>query len=429
MRPAAVAFGARIVALAATFAMNVVIAQTLDIADAGTVVVVLTLVTTFATVGRFGTDNLALRITASDPARMRRLARSLVVVALIASGVASVAFVVAASQIVDKSADPGESSGTLWILVLGGGCVVPAALSVLAAAVMRGAGRLGAGTMAELGSVPVLVSLGLLVANASDDATVLVAVAATCIAFWVTAAWSGVAAWRVLPAAAGPALALRPTAVNEGRSLVHFLVTALATFFLVWVPVLALGFVGTTVDVALYNSGARLAAFVGLVSAIQVSYLATEFAKLGALGDTAAINRVAQRATRQATLVASVVAVAFVVAPELFLDLFGEAYAAAGPILFALTVGSLAQVVAGPSIAILLTTGGERVASSLTFVACAATAILAPLLAALGPAAVAWGAGGLMALPAVVGAVELRKRGIRTSLLQWGKDEQSPARH
>lgn len=402
--------------------MNVVIAQVLNIGDAGTVVVVLTLITTFATVGRFGTDNLALRITASDPARMRTIVRSLVVVAVVASAVASVAFVAVASQIVD------QSSSTGWILGLGAACVAPAALSVLAAAVLRGAGRFGAGTMAELGSVPALVSIGLVLAKASDGATVLVAVAATCLAFWVTAAWSCLAAWRVLPPAAGPARAVRATVVAEGRGLAHFLVTALATFFLVWVPVLALGFVGTTVDVALYNSGARLAAFVGLVSAIQVTYLATAFAGLGARGDAAAINRVAQRATRQATAVAGVVSIGFIVAPGMFLNLFGEAYAEAGPILLALTVGSLVQVAAGPSIAILLTTGGERVASGLTFLACAATAILAPFLAALGPDAVAWGAGGLMALPAVVGAVVLHRRGIRTSLFQWGKDEQSPAR-
>lgn len=410
LSPALIAFAARILALGSTFAMNVVISQTLPLAGAGTVVVVLTLVTTFATVGRFGTDNLALRVTASDLGRMRRMALPLVSVAAVATVLSSAGFLMAAGLALDND----ESRG--WVLLLGAASIAPAVLSVLAAAVLRGAGRFGSGTLAELGSVPLMVSLGLLLAMSGGLNGVSLAVAVVCGAYWITAAWAGVAGWRVLPASHGPSLGIRKVFRVERRSLLHFSVAALTSYFVVWIPVLSLGFVGSAEEVALYNSGARLAAFVSLVSAIQVTYLATEFAKLGALGDRAGISRVAQRSTRLATLVASLAAVALVSFPSQFLNLFGDEYASAGPVLIALTLGALVQVMAGPSIAVMLTGGQERTASRLSFLACAIAVVVCPILAASGPNAVAVAAAAVLALPAVLGAVILRAKGVHTSL-------------
>lgn len=415
-RPAAVAFGARIVALIATFGMNVVIAQTLSLAQAGTVVLLMTLVTTFATVARFGTDNLSLRLMASQPVLMRTLTRPMVTVLLVAAVAATAGFLVAAAEVL--SAEGVTHAG--WILAAGAASILPAALSVLAGSILRGAGSLGAGTMAELGLVPMFVSAGLLVATGLGGPDVLVALSVICGAFWVTAVWAGLAGWRVLPPLTGRVLSLRAFLKDRGRSLIHMGVTALATFFMVWIPVLALGYFGTSESVALYNASARLAAFVGLISAIQVTYLATEFAKLGAARDTGQITRVAQRATRLATAVAGAMAAVLLLLPGTVLRLFGSDYVSAAPVLIILTLGGLAQVMAGPSIAVMLTCGFERTASRLTFLACAAGAAVCPLLAPRGPVAVAGAAAVLIAMPTVIGAVQLRARGVNT-FISWGK--------
>ena len=124
--------------------------------------------------------------------------------------------------------------------------------------------------------------------------------------------------------------------------------------------------------IALYFAASRILQLVAFVQYAATAATAQRFTALNALGDANALNLLARTTTRL-TLIASVGA-AFVIylAAPFLLDLFGEGFDGAMPVLAILMVGLIAQAFAGPGEDLLNMLGEER--------ACATTCVAALIL-------------------------------------------------
>lgn len=124
--------------------------------------------------------------------------------------------------------------------------------------------------------------------------------------------------------------------------------------------------------IAIYFAASRILQLVAFVQYAATAATAQRFTALNALGDANSLSLLARTTTRL-TLIASVGAacVIYLAAPFL-LDLFGEGFDGAMPILAILMMGLIAQAFAGPGEDLLNMLGEER--------ACAATCVAALVL-------------------------------------------------
>ncbi len=124
--------------------------------------------------------------------------------------------------------------------------------------------------------------------------------------------------------------------------------------------------------IAIYFAASRILQLVAFVQYAATAATAQRFAALNALGDASTLSSLARTTTRL-TLIASVGA-AFVIylAAPFLLDLFGDGFDGAMPVLAILMAGLIAQAFAGPGEDLLNMLGEER--------ACAATCVVALIL-------------------------------------------------
>ncbi|HOF62874.1 MAG TPA: hypothetical protein PLL54_01120 [Dermatophilaceae bacterium] len=412
-RTALVALAARAAGMAGAFAMTVAITRSLSKPHAGLVLLTYTLLTVAATLARFGADNLALREVSKGGADRAALVRHSVGVALIGSPVAMALLAVALMAQGDGTTDPS--------LVLAACLAVfPAAMSIIAGAVLRGLSRLAAGMLAELGSPALLATVGIAALGLTGRSSATSAVWMLALGNAVTMVWSWWLIRRTLPEVRRRAAGFRVYLSTFRPALAAFFTTSIGFFLLAWLPVLVLGFAildptQANLEVARYNAAARLAQFVPLVSVIQISYLSQQFASLHHRGEIAAINALSQRATRQAALWAGGLTVGLCLLPEVALRLFGDYADAAGGVRI-LALGALLVVLAGPVNGLLLTCGHERQAGRYTLALVVASAVILPLVVRWGYEAVAVGSAVGSILYAVAGYLALRPSGIHAAL-------------
>jgi len=393
------AIGARGISILASFLLTFVVARLLDVEEAGTFFLIFTSLAIAATFGRFGTDNLALKIVGGASADVRRDVRRLVLVSVSAS-LFAVLVAVAVLLIVDLDL-AGVDTATAIVAAT---AVVPQALSVLAGALLRARGRLVVGTFAELGSLPTFATLAVLAVAALGELTLQAALYSLVAASWLTAVWAVAAATASMrgishvgapdsqPLAGFLRKYLRQLAPMMGTSLIFYVVT--------WVPIFVLTAVGNLEAVSFYTVAARLAGFVGLIPAIQVSYLAPTFARLYQSGDLVGLNRLAGRSAVTALAIAALPAAALIVAAGPILHLlYGTPYEEAGAALAWLTVGVVLTVIAGQVNQLMLLCDLEQFALWLN-VALLAFWALAGLFAA-----VTWGLLGVVGVSVVVTVV------------------------
>jgi O-antigen/teichoic acid export membrane protein len=192
-------------------------------------------------------------------------------------------------------------------------------------------------------------------------------------------------------------------------------------FALVWAPVIVLGIVSTSDQVAYYTAASRIAAFILLIPAIQSSYLVPRFAELFHAGHVTELNDVAVRSTRQALALGSAIGLLVVVFPHALLLIFGADFEGAVVPLRVLGIGAVVVCTFGQVAPLLLNTELEHVAALLGVVV---LAMAVGLMAAVGPefgsAGVALLAVGANAGYAFVGSRALRRRnGIESSCVRF----------
>lgn len=354
------AIGVRALAMAGTFFQVVVVSRTLDLEDAGLVFLLFTLMTLGATVGRFGTDNLVMRKIAARQTGHEWEARWLLIACWLTSCMSGALLFWAIWSGVLPFADRGIGAPEAAVVGL---MTVVYALGVFAGAVLRGAGRLVAGILAELGIAPWLTILGLWLLPLFGEPTVLGVLAVQLVSGAITAAWALWAARTSLARAAlqdwREGLAFLRT---QSSSLGHLMGTSVLFFALVWAPQLALGLVGTGAQVAQYTVAARIASFISLFPGIQTSYLGPKFAALAASDSRSELSRLCGGAATAAMVVAVPLLVFISESPYFVLSLFGEGYEAAAIPALVLSIGAYIVLAFGQVNTVMLTAGLERTA-------------------------------------------------------------------
>jgi len=420
---ALMAYAARAVAMAASFGLSIAVARTMSTENAGRFFAILALVNGAATVGRFGLDNLALREVAVGNFSGARALRLTILPSASFSALSAVGVALLSTFFLGPLTD-GQR---IAILVTAALTVPASALAVLSGAIHRAQGRVGTGTMAELGSTPILVIAGL-VALFWPNHLLSIPHAWTiyCIGAWLTAAWSLVALHRAQepePTRGQGYSSHHATETqvaflrNNRRSLTSFMTTSLSFYLLTWAPVLILGAFGSADQTAYYNVAARVAAFVGIVPSIQASYLSPVFARLYATGQLEELGRLAASASLKAGAVGAAIILPILIAPEAVLGVFGGRYLDARGSLYVLAIAALIQVVLGPLVPLMMTCRLETSASYLTTLTVVLTFGIGALLSSHGASAMAVLTASLNVAYAIVSFILLRGLGIKTSFL------------
>lgn len=291
---------ARAGSILASFVLTVVVARLLDPESAGSFFLWFTTLAVIATFGRFGTDNLALKIAARRDGGTQH---ELIFAAVVAAFASIVAIIVVAALLIAFTFElPGVELN--WMLIVLSS-VIPQVFAVFAGAVLRAYGRLAIGTIAELGSIPTLTTVGIVALQLCGVLDIVTALLVLTVASWVSGAWAVLAMTATVPSGAeapiaAPVVSLGAFIRHHGRALVAMMGTSLLFYVLTWAPVYVLSIAGSLSEVTYYTAALRLANLMTLVPAIQVSYLAPAFARLFHRQEVTDLNALTQRAVRQA---------------------------------------------------------------------------------------------------------------------------------
>ena len=330
----------RALAILASFLLTVAVARMLGVEAAGSFFLAFTSLTVIATFGRFGTDNLALKICGGDSARVRTELGHSAAIAAISSlvGIGLVYVVLTVTGYVLPGLNPRWN-----LLILS--AVLPQAFAVVAGSVLRGRGRLALGIIAELGSIPAVSIVLLLLCGASGILSLTTALLSFVAASWLTALWAVAAAAATLQSE--PVLPGEPTGggfreflLSHLGQLSSMMGTSLLFYLLTWSPLYALSIASSLANVSYYTAAARLANLVALVPSIQVSYLSPAFARHFHRGEIRELNSLAQHAVRQAAALLLIpVVVLSLASPWIVHVLYGATFAPAALPLTVLAVG------------------------------------------------------------------------------------------
>lgn len=373
-------FVVRTISIGSSLAMSVVISRYLGPSVAGSFFLLYTLATVASTIGRFGTDNLALRVAVDGPSA-RASVRQLY---LITMSVSAVLTLVLASVVVFL---PGQITSNLPPLAVWAGIISisPMAWSVLAGAVLKARGWIAAGILAELGSVPVVTTiiLGVSWEYSWTLASVTAVLAASA---WLTCLWSVPLSIVLMRSASEPVTDRTSVLRTNLGSLSSMMGTSVLYYLLVWAPLLILGFASSTTEVALYNAAARISALLTLIPNIQASYLAPRYAVLHLAGDHRAISRLSGIASQRGLIAAALCGIPILFFSDEVLTLFGDQFSSASPSLRILTVAALLVAMIGPVNPLLINCGQEKFALALSLTLVVFWVVVGPPAAEIGAA-------------------------------------------
>lgn len=387
--PVLAAIAARAFAMTGALLMSVAIMRTLPPHEAGLIILVYTVLTVASMVARAGVDTICLVEVSKHHGKARALLRQAWLVTAIATPPVAVAtFLVLAWQ--------GRStSGDLSVALAAAVAVLPSALAVTIAAMLRALDHVASGAMADVGSPTMIASVLIAGLGMTHHATSARVAWAITVGYLLTLVWSCLLLWTKMPAGEGGPVSLRDFLDQHGSQLPYFMINSIGFFLLSWLPILVLGFTifdpeRARTEVALYNAGARLSQFVSVITTVQIAYLSQRFAHHFFRREVAVVNRLAQRAATQSLIWGGLLGLAFFVFPSTFLNMFGG-YGDAAAGLRVLTVGAFAVVVLGPVNGLMLTCGLERQAGIYTAVLVACGVVALPVLARGGYVPVAAG--------------------------------------
>lgn len=402
---------ARVLSIAATFGLSMIVARTLPPSEAGGFFILLALVIAGATVGRRGTDTYALR-AAAGPGLSVAARANLGRACLLGGGAAGLIVSLVAPLAVAEQVPAAGGLGTRIALVAG---VMGGALSVLSGAVLRGTRRVATGMLVEAGAIP-LVTVGIIGALALTGRTSLTTSVA---AYGAASTCVAVLGWFLArgQAAAGEATAADVSDPAARRSRLAMMVTAAMFYLLTWSPVLALGVAGQIEEAAYFAVAARVAAFINFVPAMQNSYISPQLARAHHRSSSPAITSISGHAARRALVVAIPLASACLVLPIHALSVFGDDYGPAALPLQILALGGVCVIALGPVNPVLMSCGFEHISSALNggllALTLAGLAIAVPAHGAVGAAGVS--AGGLLVYASVASWVLHRRAFINTT--------------
>lgn len=408
--PAFWAISVRALGLAGSLLLSIAIMRALPAEDAGYIVLGYIVLNLAAMFSRFGSDTVCLIGAAQDAAMARTLIRNSAVLTIILTPAAIAAVL---GLMVWRGGGTGEGWGVGAALALG---VLPAALAVTAAALLRGLGSVVIGSFVDLGAPALLSATGVAALAASGFATPVGVAWIISASYALTSVWAAILIRRRLPELSHPDRGFIHFVSAQGQRLTAFFANSAGFFLLAWMPVFALEF-GITdparahVEVAEYNAAVRLAQLVSVVSVVQVAYLSQRFAVHYQRGEIQVVNALAQRASLMAGTWAASSAAFLIVSPNFFLALFGD-YSTAATGLRILATAALVVAALGPVNGLMVTCGLERQAGVYTAALVSSSAVLLLTLSRFGHVGVAAGFGCVSIAYAAICARALHKVGV-----------------
>ncbi|GFK17742.1 hypothetical protein [Corynebacterium glutamicum] len=352
------------ISILASFLLTVTVSRILGAEQAGVFFLIFTLNAFLATAGRFGADNLALRLLSGDSESPKgdvlRLGQVVVGVSLLVALISLVPLVHYFNETIPWTT-----------VVLAASSIVPQAIAVFAGAVMRGLKWMAGGVFSELGSLPTLLVFLIVINDLVGlyDNDLNFVLGAMALAAWVTAGWATLAVLRVLRRLSDSGLALSfPLFLKQhGGKMMPMAGTSLLAYGMVWAPVFILSALSAMEEVSYYSVAARMANFLILIPSIQISYLAPQFARLFYAHETSKLNLLTAQSVRQvlALTVVPILLLLFLADPIIQL-VFGPSFGPAASVMRLLIVGITITISMGQVNQLMLLCGLERLSLLLT---------------------------------------------------------------
>ncbi|MGI3130183.1 oligosaccharide flippase family protein [Halopseudomonas pachastrellae] len=352
----AVALLVKVIAAAAAFLMNLVVARSLGASEAGLFFFGFTLITLLAAIARMGLDNSLVRFVAAEHSQQNSAA----VHGVYRTGVIWVAglsvVVMGLLLLLNGPLNHWVFSlagfdQVLWIMAF---ALPLVALYTLHAQALQGLKRIAPAML----TLNVLVPLGVLVVllltpvhTAKQVAWVYVLACGSSLLFgWLS--------WR----RSVPATPDKP--VFDSRVLLASCLplwgVMLFSQMVQWSSQLMLGVWGTTTEVALFASAQRTAMLTSFVLVAVNAIAAPRFAAMHRQGDMQGLRRTALLSVRLMLLAALPIVLFMLLFPEWLMGLFGPEFIDAAPALVILVVGQFVNIATGSVGFLLSMTGHER---------------------------------------------------------------------
>ncbi|MFN2371623.1 MAG: flippase [Candidatus Krumholzibacteriia bacterium] len=378
------AFALRVVGAVVGFGFNVLLARALGADGAGIYFLALTVTTIAAVVARLGLDNTMLRRVAAavdrgDWAEAAGVYRTAMGMSLVGGAALAAVLFLLTPLLAEHVFRLPDLAPTLRIMVL----AVPVfALLTLQAEAVKARKQVAAATFLQGVGVPLvgLAALGLLFVRIDSPV-------------WVASVYLGSTAlnlalgtviWRRgRRGFAGAPVPVAPrTLLASSLPLMNVAVLALVTS---WASTLALGLWATAADIGHFGAAQRCAVLTSFILVAVSSIAAPKFAALHEQGRTAELRRLVRQSAGLTFALSSPVLLVLVLAPRTVMGLFGEGFAAAGPLLVILAAGQYVNAFTGTVGHLLMMTGLEKPMRNVTLAVAALTIALNVVL--VGP----WG--------------------------------------
>ena len=390
---AAWSLAGRVVAMATGTLASFLLARLLAPAELGAWFLLVTLVSGAALAGQLGLPGVVVRLVAEAvalgmPQRARRVASAALLLGTVGAVLAGLLLVFALGPWLLERVF--KVPGMLPVLLLAGPWVVALAAQNLLTETFRGFRDLRRATLfgsivGGVGFAALLLLCWISGAAPGLRGAVALQLAAVGLAL-LLALFAALRLLRRLPAGGGA------VAAECLRLAGPFLGVALVYFMLAQADLWVLGACRPEEDVALYGAAARLALLVNMPLFVVNAVLPPLLASLHAGGSRRELERVLRASATLASYPAVLLGMLFLLAGGPMLRvLFGDYYAAAGPVLAVLTLGQVVNTVAGSCGVTLLMTGHQRSVLQLSLVVGGATIAAAVVAARVGgPLGVAW---------------------------------------
>jgi O-antigen/teichoic acid export membrane protein len=350
------AIAVKIAAGISLYGMTIILSRQLGPEEAGIFFIVFALTTILAAIVRLGLDNTFVRFIAAARAQSRwgpviYLYRTGLVCSFAASALLSVVIFYAAAPLARGVFGIPALSDTLRVMAL----TLPlSSYYVLTARGLQGLKRITLSIALLTLSVPFSASLSFLVATPADalEAARLFLVAhiiAACAAYFL---WPSPPTSCVVPTRI-------PTSELLASALPLLIVFGM-TQVAMWAPSLLLGVWHAPESVAVFNAAQRTSLLVAFVLGAVNSIIAPKFAELHQRKDVPGLRRTAIRWARLLSLLAVPVVAAMVLAPDLWMSIFGPDFRVGANALSVLAVAQFVNVSTGSVALLLAMTGNEK---------------------------------------------------------------------
>ena len=359
LRNASTALLLRVIGAACGYGLGILIARILGASGLGILSLGTTCVMVACVFGRFGLDNVILRLvatanTAADHSRIREIYRRSMRLSLIFSSIAAAILLISAREIAELVFNEPNLTNVLRILAVS---VVPASLLTLHSEFLKGLSRGNQAMFIQTVAVPLFMCIALVaVSSLLVNVEALAAIQTGTVA--LIAVLAAGLCMRLLTRV-GPTK--RPLVRKELLLPAHPLFwVALMNVIMSYTDVVLLGMSTESASVGVYAAAASSAALVNFVLAAVNTVTPPLFATLYAQQRIDDLARLARQSTLLMTIVAAPALCLFFLWPSAVLRLFGTEFTAGSPVLSILSVGQFFNVATGSVGYLLMMTGHER---------------------------------------------------------------------